>query len=284
MENGILYLVPTPIGNLEDITHRAVRILKEVELILAEDTRQTRKLLSHFDIRTPTLSMHEHNENKRIEELLEKLQSGQNHALVSDAGTPLVSDPGERLVSACIREQVTVTPLPGANAAVTSLIASGFGGGPFYFHGFLPRKKKEVTETLKRLGDIQVPLIFYESPYRLTATLEQLRDSWENREAVVARELTKHYEQFYRGTLEELASIGRENGWKGECCLIVGGASDEEADAYRKVHWWEGLTVIGHVEAYEASGWGRKASLKQCAVDRKMSKNKVYAIYHGLDQ
>ncbi|QDI93102.1 16S rRNA (cytidine(1402)-2'-O)-methyltransferase [Salicibibacter halophilus] len=279
----MLYLVPTPIGNLEDMTYRAVRVLGEVDLILAEDTRQTRKLLSHYGIHTPMKSMHEHNEEKRTSELLETLQGGEQWALVSDAGAPLVSDPGERLVNACIQAGVTVVPLPGSNAAVTALIASGFGGGPFHFHGFLPRKKKERKETLAQLGRIQVPIVFYESPYRLTATIEQLAEIWANREAVVARELTKHYEEFHRGRLEELAQIGRENGWRGECCLIVAGASDEELEEDQASLWWKEMAVPQHVKAYEEQGWGRKAALKQCAVDRKMSKNDVYAIYHGLE-
>ncbi|QQK78121.1 16S rRNA (cytidine(1402)-2'-O)-methyltransferase [Salicibibacter cibarius] len=279
----MLYLVPTPIGNLEDMTYRATRILGEVDLILAEDTRQTRKLLSHYGIHTPMRSMHEHNEEKRTAELLATLHDGGQCALVSDAGTPLVSDPGERLVIACIHAGVPVVPLPGANAAVTALVASGFGGGPFHFHGFLPRKKKDQKETLDRLRRIQAPIIFYESPYRLTSTIEQLAETWANREAVVARELTKHYEEFHRGPLEELARIGRENGWRGECCLIVAGASDEELEEDQTSLWWKGMSVIQHVNAYEAMGWDRKAALKQCAADRKMSKNDVYAIYHGLE-
>ncbi|WP_227002569.1 16S rRNA (cytidine(1402)-2'-O)-methyltransferase [Salicibibacter kimchii] len=283
MDQGILYLIPTPIGNLEDITYRAVRMLGEVDLILAEDTRQTRKLLSHYGIHTPMKSMHEHNEEKRTAELLANLQDGEQWALVSDAGTPLVSDPGERLVNACIDAGVAVIPLPGANAAVTALIASGFGGGPFHFHGFLPRKKKDREEMLEDLGRVQAPVVFYESPYRLTATIEQLAETWANREAVVARELTKHYEEFHRGRLDELAQIGRENGWRGECCVIVAGASDQELEENRAHAWWEGMPVINHVKAYEDRGWGRKAALKQCAVDRKMSKNDVYAIYHGLE-
>nr|WP_245723235.1 16S rRNA (cytidine(1402)-2'-O)-methyltransferase [Natribacillus halophilus] len=282
MDKGTLYLVPTPIGNLEDMTYRAVRALVEADLILAEDTRQTRKLLAHYDIHTPMMSMHEHNEEKRVNALLAKLREGEQLALVSDAGTPLVSDPGERLVSACIHEGVRVTPLPGANAAVTALIASGFGGGPFYFHGFLPRKKKEREEALQRLGQFQVPLVFYESPYRLTVTLEELSETWANREAVVARELTKHYEQFHRGSLEELARAGHKNGWKGECCLVVAGASDQELYEREKPSWWEGLSIQQHVAAYEARGQERKAALKQCALDRNMSKNEVYAIYHRL--
>nr|WP_246476611.1 16S rRNA (cytidine(1402)-2'-O)-methyltransferase [Salicibibacter cibi] len=279
----MLYLVPTPIGNLEDITYRAVRILGEADLILAEDTRQTRKLLSHYGIHTPMRSMHEHNEEKRTSELLATLQDGEQCALVSDAGTPLVSDPGERLVRTCIYAGVPVVSLPGANAAVTALVASGFGGGPFHFQGFLPRKKKDRKEMFERLRRIQAPIVFYESPYRLTSTIEQLAETWANREAVVAREVTKHYEEFHRGRLEELARIGRENGWRGECCLIVAGVSDKELEEDQTSLWWTGMAVIQHVKAYEDNGWDRKAALKQCAADRKMSKNDVYAIYHGLE-
>ncbi|GAK13875.1 16S rRNA (cytidine(1402)-2'-O)-methyltransferase [Geomicrobium sp. JCM 19039] len=276
MHRGTLYLVPTPIGNLEDMTYRGVRVLSEVDLICAEDTRQTRKLLTHFDIPTQTISLHEHNEHARIRGLIEQLQAGKDVAIVSDAGTPLVSDPGAKLVAQCIEEGIVITPLPGANAALTAFIGSGLGGGAFYFHGFLPRKKKEIREQLEHLRHLKVPIIFYESPHRMNATLVTMAEVWGEREAVIGRELTKRYEEFARGKVKDL---GRDE-WRGEICFVVAGA--DESEQAETTDWWEGLSIRLHVQAYEEQGMQKNAAMKQCALDRNIRKKEVYNDYHGL--
>ncbi|GAK09966.1 16S rRNA (cytidine(1402)-2'-O)-methyltransferase [Geomicrobium sp. JCM 19038] len=278
MQAGTLYLVPTPIGNLEDMTYRAVRTLQEVDLICAEDTRQTVKLLNHFEITTKMISLHEHNERTRSEQLLADLYDGKNLALVSDAGTPLVSDPGEWFVQKCIEEGITVIPLPGANAAVTTWIASGFEGGRFYFHGFLPRKKKEIEEVQQSLEAITVPMIFYESPHRMKQTLERLQVVWGDRQIVIGREVTKRYESFYRGTITELIDLDHE--WRGELCFIVeGGTGNGQEEA-----WWQTYSVQEHIQYYEEQGDDHKKALKQCAKDRGLSRNEIYKAFHELQQ
>lgn len=221
---GTLYIVGTPIGNLEDITFRAVRILQTVDLIAAEDTRHTGKLLQHFQIKTPQLSYHEHNRNNRVPELLEHLVSGKAIALVSDAGMPGISDPGYELVKACIEAGITVVPIPGASAAITALSAAGLPTDRFVFEGFLSAKSQQRREHLESLQPESRTIIFYESPHRLRETLQDLAQTWESdRQIVIARELTKFYEEFWRGTIAEAIAHYNQREPQGEYTLLLAG-------------------------------------------------------------
>lgn len=276
---GCLYLVPTPIGNLDDMTFRAIETLKQVDLIAAEDTRVTLKLCRHFDISTPLISYHEHNKTKQGLQLIHQLQNGKTIALVSDAGTPAISDPGSELVAMCIQEQIEVIPLPGANAAITALIASGLYEKEFYFYGFLPRGKKDKQKALERLMRIEAPLIFYEAPHRLKDTLRTMKNIFGKRSAVLARELTKRYEEFIRGNLEELIVWAEEREIRGEFCLIVSG-SDEGSDEEERM-WWHDVSIIEHVDYYiQTENLSVKDATKRVAKDRKLSKRDVYQQYH----
>jgi 16S rRNA (cytidine1402-2'-O)-methyltransferase len=223
---GTLYVVATPIGNLEDVTLRAVRVLRQVELVMAEDTRRTRTLLTHHDVGKRPRSLHAHNEAQRSQEVLKLLASGSSVALVSDAGTPLVSDPGERLVAAVIEAGHPVVPVPGPSAVLSALVASGLPAAPFLFLGFLPRRKGERKALLARIRDRTETIVLFESPRRLAATLDQLADTLSDRPACVARELTKLHEEVARGSLPELAERFRE-GTRGEVTLVIGGAPEE---------------------------------------------------------
>src|SRR5690625_2983389 len=201
---GTLYVVPTPIGNMEDMTFRAIKTLKKVNLIAAEDTRHTQKLLNHFDIRNKLVSYHEHNKASRTDQIIQQLLTGEDIALVSDAGMPGISDPGYELICAAIIEQVQVVVLPGANAALCALVASGLSTAEFMFYGFLPKKKGQLQEELERLKHIKATLIFYESPFRLKETVQLIAETFGNRKIVVAREITKLYEEYIRGTATEV--------------------------------------------------------------------------------
>ena len=248
MNKGILYLVPTPIGNLEDMTFRAVRILKEVDLIAAEDTRNTRKLLNHFDIKTSLTSYHEHNKEASGRYLIEQLIEGKTIALVSDAGMPAISDPGFELVQDAIQEKIPVVSLPGANAALTALIASGISPQPFYFYGFLPRKKKEREKELEKLKRIPATIILYEAPHRLKETLEALYEKIGNRNITLCRELTKKFEEYIRGTLSEIIDWAKSYEIRGEFCLVIEGTLDDETS--EEELFWEGFTIQEHVDYY----------------------------------
>lgn len=226
-ERGVLYLVPTPIGNLEDMTFRAIRILKEVDYIAAEDTRQTKKLCNHFEIDTPITSYHEHNKHTKSEQLLSDLDGEKNIALVSDAGMPCISDPGYELVVAAVKKGYTVVPLPGPNAALTALIASGLPTGQFYFYGFLNRNKKQRKEQLQELQYIKESMIFYEAPHRLKETLKSIEEILGNRSIVLCRELTKRYEEFLRGSVLEAIEWTNATDIRGEFCLILEGTNEE---------------------------------------------------------
>ncbi|WP_018663633.1 16S rRNA (cytidine(1402)-2'-O)-methyltransferase [Weizmannia acidiproducens] len=278
---GMLYLVPTPIGNLEDMTFRSVRILKSVDLIAAEDTRNSKKLCTHFDIHTPLVSHHEHNQASSTRELIRRLKGGEKIALVSDAGMPCISDPGAELVAEAIREEITVVPLPGANAALTALIASGITPQPFYFYGFLPRGKQEKKAELERLKAIPSTFILYEAPHRLKETLKAMAVVLGNRKITISRELTKKFEEFLRGTLEEALEWAAENEARGEFCLIVEGNPNAPMD--KPTAWWEPLTIKEHVEAYMAKDrLSSKEAIKRTAKDRTLQKREVYQIYHEL--
>lgn len=275
---GILYLVPTPIGNLEDMSFRAIRILKEADYIAAEDTRNSKKLLHYFEIDTPLMSYHEHNKESSGRKIIALLKEGAKVALISDAGLPTISDPGFELVAAAVDEQLTVVPLPGANAALTALIASGIATQPFYFFGFLERQKKEKRKQLEELKMIPATLILYEAPHRLKETLLLIEEILGNRKMTLCRELTKKYEEFLRGTVSELIQWANEQEIRGEFCLIIekGEFVKNEEDA-----WWEKLSLVEHVEHYiQATGMSAKEAIKQTAKDRGMNKRDVYHAYH----
>jgi 16S rRNA (cytidine1402-2'-O)-methyltransferase len=265
---GLLYLVATPIGNLEDITYRAVRVLREADLIACEDTRQTSKLLAHYDIRTPTISYHEHNEAQRAGELAARLGAGATIALVSDAGTPLVSDPGYRLVKTAIESGISVQPVPGASAALAALAASGLPTDTFRFCGFLPPKPGQRAKTLEALAEEHATLIFYEAPHRILEALEAIAKALGPRPVVVARELTKIHEEFLRGTAAEIrAQLAARDAVKGEMTVLVGRASGPAPDP---------TPVDKAVEALLQAGTPRMDAIKQVARRRGMSKREVY--------
>ncbi|MBY0124477.1 16S rRNA (cytidine(1402)-2'-O)-methyltransferase [Bacillus sp. S/N-304-OC-R1] len=276
---GILYLVPTPIGNLEDMSFRAIRIMKEADYIAAEDTRNTKKLCNYFEIETPILSYHEHNKEVSGQKILGKLAQGAKIALVSDAGMPTISDPGYELVTAAVAEQLTVVPLPGANAALTALIASGLNPQPFYFYGFLDRQKKTKRKELEALSKITATTILYEAPHRLKETLTLIEEQMGNRRIVLCRELTKKFEEFIRGTVEEILNWAATDEIRGEFVLIIEGSSETALDDEEV--WWEGLSIEAHVEHYiNKSGLNSKEAIKQTAADRGMNKREVYHAFH----
>lgn len=276
---GILYLVPTPIGNLEDITFRALETLKKVDVIAAEDTRHTQKLLNHFHIQKELISYHEHNRMERIPQLLQRLEAKETIALVSDAGMPAISDPGYELVRAVTEKQIHVIPLPGANAATTALIASGLPTDAFYFYGFLPRKKQEKEDALSYIGKLPATIILYESPYRIKDTLKMMEKVLGNRDIVLARELTKLYEQFVRGSVKDVIKWLDTNEIKGECCILIEGA--KEAMLEDENIWWENLSIEVHVQTYETKeGLSNKEAMKRVAKDRRISKREVYQHIH----
>ncbi|MEG9298896.1 16S rRNA (cytidine(1402)-2'-O)-methyltransferase [Mangrovibacillus sp. Mu-81] len=276
---GSLYLVPTPIGNLEDMTFRAIRIMKEADVIAAEDTRNTKKLSNYFDIDTPIISYHEHNKETSGPKLIEKMEQGETIALVSDAGMPSISDPGYELVKAAIENELPVIPLPGANAALTALIASGLAPQPFYFYGFLHRGKKEKRAELERLRAVSDTFILYESPHRLKDTLKELHQALGNREIVICRELTKKFEEFIRGSLEEVISWSENGEVRGEFCLLIEGNQDpaeEEQEA-----WWEDYSLQDHVQYYiEEKEMTSKLAIKEVAKERSIPKRDVYQAFH----
>ncbi|MFK3961799.1 16S rRNA (cytidine(1402)-2'-O)-methyltransferase [Guptibacillus hwajinpoensis] len=276
-ETGKLYLVPTPIGNLNDMTFRAIQTLKDVDLIAAEDTRQSKKLTNHFEIETRLISYHEHNKESSGYKLLERLREGQSIALISDAGMPAISDPGYEIVSACVAEEIPVIPLPGANAAITALVASGLPTQHFYYYGFLSRQKKERKIELQQLKTIPSPVLFYEAPHRLKEMMKAVLEVLGNREIIIARELTKKYEEFIRGSVEEVLRWCEENEIRGEFCVIVEGGIAEEVN---EELWWENFTLRDHVEHYINDGMKSKDAIKQVSIDRELPKREVYQAYH----
>lgn len=275
---GTLYLVATPIGNLEDITFRAVRILKEVDWIAAEDTRQTRKLLTHFEIATRLVSYHEHNKRASGPELVRHMLEGNSIALVSDAGMPAISDPGYDLVQLAIEQGIAVVPVPGANAALSALIVSGLPTDRFLFVGFLPREKKAVRSELERLAYVEATILMYESPHRVVKTLEAISEVWGDRPAALMREISKRYEEVVRGSVAECLQHVKENEPVGEYVIVVGGAegSQEELAERAGTSWWQLLTLEAHVAHYEQQGADRKEAMKRAAADRGVSKRDVY--------
>lgn len=275
---GCLYLVPTPIGNLDDLSVRAVKTLQQVALIAAEDTRNTQKLLNHFQIPTKQISFHEHNTQQRLPQLVELLQSGQDIAQVSDAGMPSISDPGKELVQACVAAEIPVIPLPGPNAALTALIASGLSPQPFYFYGFLPRKKSDLQQTLNFLAQLTTTFILYESPYRIQQTIAHLQTVLgPQRPIVLARELTKIHEAFLRGSLAEVQAYFHDHAPRGEYVLLVAGKSGPA------VVTWSASQVLAQVHTEIAAGAKPNTAIKQVAKQADWSRQAVYNLYHGLE-
>ena len=269
MSKGKIYLVATPIGNLEDITYRALRILNEVDLIAAEDTRQTIKLLNHFEISKPLISYHRHNEDIRSSALIDKVLEGENIAIVSDAGTPAISDPGEEIVKEAIEKEIDLIPIPGACALINALIASGLDTKEFTFFGFLPKNKKLRKEKLEEILNQEKTSIIYEAPHRLISTLREMHNYFElDRKIVIAKELTKIHEQFIRGTIDEVvATIGEP---KGEYIILIEGTKVKKENELNK------LSLEKHYEFYENLGLQKKDIIKRIAKDRNVSKNEIY--------
>ncbi|MBT9775001.1 16S rRNA (cytidine(1402)-2'-O)-methyltransferase [Clostridium sp. MCC353] len=272
---GKLYLCATPIGNLDDITFRVLNTLKEVDLIAAEDTRHSIKLLNHFDIKTPMTSYHEFNKFDKAGYLVEQMQQGVNIALITDAGTPGISDPGEELVKQCYEAGIEVTSLPGPAACITALTLSGMATRRFCFEAFLPSDKKEKQWILEELKGETRTIIIYEAPHRLVKTLEELREVLGNRKITICRELTKKYEEAFRTTLEEAVSHYQANDPKGECVIVIQGKSIDDIKEEQK-RSWEEMSIEEHMRYYEDQGMERKEAMKQVAKDRGISKRDVY--------
>ncbi len=272
---GTLYLCATPIGNLEDITYRVLRTLKEVDLIAAEDTRNSIKLLNHFEIHTPMTSYHEYNKIEKAYQLVDQLRQGKNIALITDAGTPGISDPGEDLVRIALEEGMSVTSLPGAAACITALTMSGQQTRRFAFEAFLPREKKERAKVLKELKDETRTIILYEAPHHLIATLTQLREALGNRSVSLCRELTKKYEDVQKTTLDDVLLYYEDNEPRGEYVLVVEGKDRRELEAEAQ-RAWEQMTINEHMAIYEAQDIPRKEAMKLVAKDRGISKREVY--------
>lgn len=272
---GTLYLCATPIGNLEDMTFRVIRTLKEVDLIAAEDTRNSIKLLNHFEIQTPMTSYHEYNKYEKGRKLVEKLLEGQNIALITDAGTPGISDPGEELVKMCYESGISVTSLPGAAACITALTISGLSTRRFAFEAFLPSDKKEREQILKEMETETRTMIVYEAPHRLVKTLKLFLERLGNRKITICRELTKRHETALAVTLEEAVAHYEANAPKGECVLVIEGKSREEAREEERKQWEE-MTIEDHMEVYTKQGMDKKSAMKAVAKDRRVSKRDIY--------
>ncbi len=272
---GTLYLCATPIGNLGDITLRVIDTLKMVDLIAAEDTRNTMRLLNHYDIKKPLTSYHEHNKYDKAEELIGHLLRGENIAVVTDAGTPAISDPGEVFAAKCIEQGIRVTSLPGACALITALTMTGMPARRFCFEGFLPVDKKERAHVLKRLSTEERTTIFYEAPHHLKATLKELLGAAGNRKITICRELTKIYEEAVPMTLEGAVAYYAEHDPRGEYVLVVAGA-DPEALKEEEARRWEEMTLEEHMALYTDKGMDRKEAMKKVAMDRGVSKRDIY--------
>lgn len=274
----MLYLCATPIGNLGDISERCIEILNSVDLIAAEDTRHTLKLLNHFNISKPMTSYHEHNKKEKGEYLISLLKEGKNIALVSDAGTPAISDPGEDLVKLCIENDLEVTSVPGPVAAINALILSGLSTRRFTFEGFLSVNKRRKKIHLDSLKNDTHTLIFYEAPHKLVTTLTDMLNTFGDRKIALVRELTKIHEDILRTSLKGALEYYETNAPRGEYVIIVSGA--EESETPSEGEWWSELTVVEHVNEYIKKGLTSKDAVKEAAKDRKLSKRDVYSEYH----
>lgn len=273
--SGILYLVATPIGNLEDITFRAINILKEVDLIAAEDTRHTLKLLNHYEISKPLISYHRHNEEIKVDGLIEKLKEGQNIAVVSDAGTPAICDPGEVIVKEALKENIKVVPIPGACAFVNALVASGLDTKEFVFYGFLSINKKLRKEKLEQIKKENKTIILYEAPHKLKNTLEDLEEILEDRKIVIARELTKIHEEFIKGTAKEILEKYTEP--KGEHIILIEANPIKQEDEEKlKIN---NMTIEEHYKYYEEQGFSKNEIIKKIAKDKGVTKNEIYKLF-----
>ena len=283
MNPGTLYLCATPIGNLEDMTFRVIRTLKEVDMIAAEDTRNSIKLLNHFEIKTPMTSYHEYNKIEKGHKLVQMLLEGKNLALITDAGTPGISDPGEELVQMCYEAGVPVTSLPGAAACITALTLSGLSTRRFAFEAFLPSDKKERQQVLEELKNDTRTVICYEAPHRLVKTLKELLEALGNRRITICRELTKKHETAWQTHIAEACEYYQENAPKGECVLVIEGRSREELKAEEQEQW-EQMPLEAHMEHYESQGIDHKSEMKQVAKDRGVSKRDIYRMLLELGQ
>jgi len=278
---GCLYLIGTPIGNLEDMSVRALRILKEADIIAAEDTRNTKKLCNYFDIATPLISYHEHNIEVGGEKLLAFLREGKTVALVSDAGLPCISDPGADIVEKAIEQDFPVVPVPGPNAAISALIASGLTPQPFFFYGFLNRGKKERRQQLEQLKKRQETILFYEAPHRLKETLKDMEFILGNRRIVLARELTKKFEEFLRGTLAEAVEWSQTEEIRGEFCIVLEGNENAEEENDEQAYWVT-MSIVEHVDyIIDQTGVTSKEAIKEVAKLRQVAKREIYNEYHS---
>ena len=272
---GKLYLCATPIGNLEDITYRVVRTLNEVDLIGAEDTRNSIKLLNHFDIKTPMTSYHEFNKYDKAKQLVEMMKEGKNIAIITDAGTPGISDPGEEVVRQCFEAGIQVTSLPGPAACITALTMSGQKTRRFCFEAFLPKDKKEKVAVLEELKNETRTIIIYEAPHRLARTLKELRETLGNRQLTLFRELTKNYDEADKTTIDQAIEKYNEKEPRGEYVLVIEGKSQEEIQEENKQKW-ESMTIEEHMEYYISQGNDKKSAMKLVAKDRGVSKRDIY--------
>lgn len=277
MDKGKIYLVPTPIGNLKDITLRALEVLENVDIIAAEDTRQTLKLLNHFEIKKTLISYHQHNEQGKSEDILELAQQGKSIAIVTDAGTPGISDPGAVIVQKCIENNFEFEVLPGATAITTALVYSGLDTTKFVFRGFISRENKERKKLFEEVKNLRETIIFYESPHRLLSTLSTLMNELGNRRISVCRELTKLHEEIVRGSIEEVIQIFSARTVKGEFVLVVEGKTQDEIDKECKDKW-ESLSIEEHVIAVMNEGLSKKDAIKKVAKERGIQKNEVYKL------
>ena len=267
---GKLYIVATPIGNLGDITLRAIEILKNVDIIAAEDTRHTLKLLNHLEISKPLISYHRHNEDVKSKVLIEKLEEGQNIALVSDAGTPGICDPGHEIIKECIDRNIEIIPIPGACAMVNALICSGLDTSEFTFLGFLPLNKKSRKEKLNEIKNVKNTIIIYEAPHKLKTTLLDLKEIVEDRKIVLAREITKIHEEFVRGKIDDIINV--VDNIKGEIVILI----EKNVTVEKKVENFSNITLEEHYKMYERQGLDKKEIIKKIAKDRKVNKNEIY--------
>lgn len=277
MKTGVLYLCATPIGNLEDITIRCIRVLGEVDIIAAEDTRQTVKLLNHLQIHKPLLSYHEHNKFEKGIQIVELLKSGNNVALVSDAGMPAISDPGEELVKLCIDNGIDIIPIPGPTASLTALIISGLSTAKFCFEGFLPSNKKERRERLKKLSTETRTIILYEAPHRLLDTLNEIKEQLGDRKISVSREITKKFEETIRSDISGVIDIFKERDIKGEYVLVIEGMTEKELIDI-ELKKWDNISVEEHIIMYLQQGLDKKDAVKRVAEDRRLPKKEIYKI------
>ncbi|MCI6693899.1 MULTISPECIES: 16S rRNA (cytidine(1402)-2'-O)-methyltransferase [unclassified Clostridium] len=275
MKAGKLYLVPTPIGNLKDITLRALEVLKSVDEIAAEDTRTSLKLLNHFEIKKSLFSYHKHNEQGKSLDIINKLKNGVNIALITDAGTPGISDPGSVIVERCIEEKIEFEVLPGATAITTALVYSGLDTTKFTFRGFLPRENKDRNPIIDEVKNIRDTIILYEAPHRLVNTLNYIKDNIGDRKIAICRELTKLHEEIYRGKISEAIEFFSEVRPRGEFVLVIEGKSDEDIKAEREAHW-NSLSIEEHLIRTIESGIDKKEAIKIVAKERGLSKKEVY--------